>query len=86
MPRPVEELDLRSEYLDHLREILPTAHRTEGMSIAIDCANGATATVAPRLFREMGFNVSCIGITPDGRNINLGCGSTAPDTLATSGR
>jgi phosphoglucosamine mutase len=52
------------------------------MRIAIDCANGATATVAPRLFREMGFEVSCIGVTPDGRNINLGCGSTAPEKLA----
>jgi phosphoglucosamine mutase len=80
--RPVEELDLRSEYLDHLRDILPTSHRTRGMRIAIDCANGATATVAPRLFREMGFEVSCIGVTPDGRNINLGCGSTAPEKLA----
>ena len=67
---PVEELDVRSEYLAHLRDILPASHRT-GMRIAIDCANGATATVAPRLFSEMGFEVSCIGVTPDGRNINL---------------
>ena len=79
---PVEELDLRVEYLDHLRDILPTSSRTNGMRIAIDCANGATATVAPRLFSEMGFEVSCIGVAPDGRNINLGCGSTAPEKLA----
>src|SRR4029450_1293841 len=79
---PVEEIDLRSEYLDHLHQILPRAHRTEGMRIAIDCANGATAAVAPRLFGEMGFEVTCIGAAPDGRNINLGCGSTAPDILA----
>src|SRR5688572_13991664 len=79
---PVEEVDLRAEYLDHLRQILPRAYRTPGMRLAIDCANGATATVAPRLFREMGFEVSCIGVTPDGRNINLGCGSTAPAKLA----
>ena len=78
---PVEELDVRSEYLAHLRDILPASHRT-GMRIAIDCANGATATVAPRLFSEMGFEVSCIGVTPDGRNINLACGSTAPEKLA----
>ena len=78
---PVDELDLRSEYLDHLRDILPEGDRARGMRIAIDCANGATATVAPRLFREMGFDVTCIGVTPDGRNINLGCGSTAPETL-----
>ncbi|HZM96451.1 MAG TPA: phosphoglucosamine mutase [Vicinamibacterales bacterium] len=79
--KPVAEIDLRSDYLDHLRDILPTTHRTPGMRIAIDCANGATTTVAPRLFREMGFEVSCIGVTPDGRNINLACGSTAPDAL-----
>ena len=78
---PVEELDVRSEYLAHLRDILPANDRT-GMRIAIDCANGATATVAPRLFSEMGFEVSCIGVTPDGRNINLACGSTAPEKLA----
>ena len=76
----VEEIDLRSEYLAHLRDILPAAHRT-GMRVAVDCANGATTTVAPRLFRELGFDVTCIGIAPDGRNINLGYGSTAPEAL-----
>src|SRR5262245_26845411 len=79
---PVEVADLRSEYLDHLREIMPRAYRTQGMRIAIDFANGATATVAPRLFREMGFEVAGIGVVPDGRNINLGCGSTAPEMLS----
>ena len=78
----VEHVDSRSEYLEHLRDILPDAYRRPGMRIAVDCANGATTTVAPRLFREMGFDLSCIGVTPDGRNINLGCGSTAPETLA----
>jgi phosphoglucosamine mutase len=52
------------------------------MRIAIDCANGATTTIAPRLFQELGFTAKCIGCEPDGRNINLGCGSTAPDLLA----
>jgi len=78
----VEEVDLRSEYIGHLREILPAAHRPTGVRVAVDCANGATTTVAPRLFSELGFDVSCIGVAPDGRNINLGCGSTAPDALA----
>ena len=49
-----------------------------GMRIAIDCANGATTTVAPRLFQELGFEVRCMGCEPDGRNINLHCGSTHP--------
>jgi phosphoglucosamine mutase len=79
---PVEEIDLRPEYLGHLLEIFPRAHRQNGMRIAIDCANGAAATVAPRLFRDLGFDVDSIGVSPDGRNINLGCGSTAPEMLS----
>jgi len=53
-----------------------------GMRVVIDCANGATTTIAPRLFQELGFDVHCIGCEPDGRNINLRCGSTAPELLA----
>jgi phosphoglucosamine mutase len=56
--------------------------RLHAMRIAVDCANGATTTVAPRLFQELGFEVRCIGCEPDGRNINLRCGSTSPDSLA----
>src|SRR5688500_11953187 len=79
---PVEQVDLRSEYMAHLREILPPDTRTAGMRLAIDCANGATTTVAPRLFEDLGFDVRHIGSQPDGRNINQGCGSTAPEPLA----
>jgi phosphoglucosamine mutase len=79
---PVEQVDLRSEYLGHLREILPPDVRTAGMRIAVDCANGATTTVAPRLFEDLGFDVTHIGSQPDGQNINRGCGSTAPEPLA----
>ena len=50
--------------------------------IAIDCANGATTTVAPELFNSLGFETVVIGNRPDGRNINLGCGSTHPERLA----
>jgi phosphoglucosamine mutase len=79
---PVEQVDLRSEYLGHLREILPADARTAGMRIAVDCANGATTTVAPRLLEDLGFDVTHIGSQPDGQNINRGCGSTAPEPLA----
>jgi phosphoglucosamine mutase len=79
---PVEQIDYRSDYIAHLTEILPPDARTKGMRVAIDCANGATTTVAPRLFNELGFEVRCIGCEPDGRNINLRCGSTAPESLA----
>jgi phosphoglucosamine mutase len=50
--------------------------------VAVDCANGATSAMAPRLFSELGFDVEAIGCSPDGRNINLACGSTHPGPLA----
>jgi phosphoglucosamine mutase len=78
----VEELDLRPAYIDHLLEILPAPLRTTALRVAIDCANGATTTVAPLVFQELGFDTRCIGCEPDGRNINLGCGSTSPELLA----
>ena len=78
----VEQVDYRSEYIGHLREILPPDPRARTMRIAVDCANGATTTVAPRLFAELGFDARCIGCAPDGRNINLDCGSTHPQGLA----
>ena len=78
----VERADYRSEYIAHLESILPVDRRTRGMRLAIDCANGATTTIAPRLFRDLGFEVATVGVTPDGRNINLQCGSTAPELLA----
>jgi len=80
-PAPIEQIDYRGEYLAHLLRILPLAPGP-ARRIAIDCGNGATTSVAPRLFRELGFEVTCIGCEPDGRNINLNCGSTAPDLLA----
>jgi phosphoglucosamine mutase len=79
---PVEQVDYRSEYLSHLRPILSNAEALRGMRIVVDCANGATTTIASRLFQELGFEARCIGCEPDGRNINLRSGSTAPQQLA----
>ena len=78
----VEEIDYRSAYVGHLLEILPPARRRQEMRVVIDCANGATTTVAPRVFAELELETCCIGCSPDGRNINLRCGSTAPEGLA----
>ncbi len=78
----VEQEDLVTAYLGHAHEVLPNPARFVGARIALDCANGATTTVAPRLFDELGFDVTVIGNEPDGRNINLRCGSTHPDALA----
>ena len=52
-----------------------------GLSILLDCANGATYSVAPKVFSELGANVDTIAASPDGININQNCGSTNPNTL-----
>ena len=78
----VEQADYRAPYVSHLKEIIPSVAQLRGMKVAIDCANGATTTIAPKLFQDLGFDARCIGCEPDGRNINLKCGSTHPDALA----
>ena len=52
-----------------------------GLSLLLDCANGATYSVAPKVFSELGAKVQTIGSSPDGININQNCGSTSPDFL-----
>ena len=81
-PGEVAHEDLSAPYLAHLREILPDAGPLRGSRLVVDCANGATNAVAPALFESLGFVVDVIGAAPDGRNINLGCGSTHPDGMA----
>jgi phosphoglucosamine mutase len=53
-----------------------------GLSVLLDCANGATHEVAPAIFRRLGAEVTVIGDAPDGRNINENCGSTHIARLA----
>jgi phosphoglucosamine mutase len=81
-PAALTREDLVDAYLAHAREMLPSTGALRGARIGLDCANGATAGVAPRLFRELGFEVVAIGVEPDGRNINLDCGSTHPECLS----
>jgi phosphoglucosamine mutase len=69
-------------YIAHALLALPGPQRLGRMRIAIDAANGATTTVAPKLFVDLGFDVHLLGTAPDGRNINLRCGSTHPELLA----
>ena len=78
----IKSTDYAQPYLDHVRVALPNAERLSGSRIAVDCANGAMTGYAPRLFDSLGFNVTAIASSPDGRNINRGCGSTHLETLA----
>ena len=52
-----------------------------GLSLLLDCAHGATYSVAPKVFEELGAKVTAIGTEPDGVNINQNCGSTNPDFI-----
>ena len=74
--------DLADHYRVHLLEIMKTAGPLAGSKIVVDCANGATTPIAPALFKQLGFDVETIGVSPNGRNINLECGSTHLDGLA----
>jgi phosphoglucosamine mutase len=61
-------------YLEHVLERFGTD--LSGMRIAVDCANGAYSGIAPRAFEQLGADVTAICDTPDGNNINVGCGAT----------
>jgi phosphoglucosamine mutase len=74
--------DLSARYLAHARAALPGAAALSGLRLAVDCANGATFRLAPLVLRAFGFDVIETGCAPDGRNINLACGSTHPGPLS----
>jgi phosphoglucosamine mutase len=76
--------ELRGAAEDYLRELHKRFEELDlsGLDVLLDCANGATYHVAPEIFRRLGAKVSVIADTPDGRNINAGCGSTHLELLA----
>jgi phosphoglucosamine mutase len=74
-----EKID--DDYLDGLRAAVLPGANLAGMKIVMDCANGASSKLAPRLFRSLGAEVIAIGNTPDGKNINAGCGSLHPEEM-----
>src|SRR3954467_11823761 len=65
---PVDRTDVIDAYIAHARLAFPNPERLGRFKLAIDTANGATTTVAPRLFQELGCDVTVIGNSPDGRN------------------
>jgi len=66
-------------YIDHLAATLPKP--VSGLRIVADCANGSVSHLAPDLLHRLGATVTTIGASPDGRNINLDCGSLHLDNL-----
>ena len=75
--------DAQGRYIEACKASIPINVRLSGLKIVLDCSNGATYDIAPKVFAELGANVIVIGAEPDGLNINQECGSTYPEYLAT---
>jgi phosphoglucosamine mutase len=71
----------RTQYQEFCASTLPAGMTLTGCKIVIDCANGAGYKVAPRVLADLGAEIVPIGCSPNGRNINDGCGSMAPELL-----
>jgi phosphoglucosamine mutase len=71
----------RTHYQEFCASTIPVGMNLSGFKIVIDCANGAGYKVGPRLLADLGAEIVPIGCSPNGRNINDGCGSTAPELL-----
>lgn len=76
-----EQNDLTNRYLDFLANEIGRSISLNGLRLVIDCANGAASNLAPQLFQRLGATVTSINNNPDGRNINLDCGSLHTEGL-----
>jgi len=74
-PLPQADESLDAQYLQFLRSRVIPGAKLKGFRILLDCANGAAYKLGPELFKSLGAQVTAMGISPDGRNINAGCGS-----------
>jgi len=70
--------DARGRYIHSAKSTFPEQLRLDGLKIVIDCANGAAYQVAPSALWELGAEIIAVGVSPNGININDGCGSTDP--------
>jgi phosphoglucosamine mutase len=74
--------DACGRYIVFLKNTFPNKYTLDDFHIVLDCAHGAAYKVAPFVFRELGAQVTCIGVEPDGKNINRDCGSLHPEVMA----
>jgi len=70
-----------ADYADFLRSAFPATLDLTGVRLVVDCAHGAAAAFAPVLFESLGATVFAVGIKPNGKNINKGCGALAADNM-----
>ena len=82
--RVTDATDGAERYIEHIVGSLPNS--LKGLRVVVDCAHGASSKVAPEALRRAGAEVIAIGDSPDGHNINQGCGSTHMETLQESVR
>jgi len=80
-PNAVEAESLQSHYLDYLANEIGRGLSLAGITLVVDCANGAASALAPALLQRLDAVVIAINNTPDGRNINLNCGSLHTEQL-----
>lgn len=73
--------DASGRYISYIKTTFPKDLTLEGITIVVDCANGAFYKIAPKVFEELGAKVVPVGVHPDGENINEGCGALYPDHL-----
>src|SRR6202789_4229505 len=73
--------DSQARYIEFAKRTFPRNLRLEGLRIVIDCAHGAAYKVAPEVLWELGADIVTMGVTPNGTNINLDCGSTPPHEM-----
>jgi len=73
--------DAAGRYITHLKQAFACEGDLQGLRIVVDCAHGAAYRVAPAVFSELGAEVIARGVTPNGVNINDGCGATHPQAL-----
>ena len=73
--------DAAGRYIEFCKSTFPRQQSLSGLKIVVDCANGATYHIAPQVFSELGADVTVVGNSPDGLNINEDCGSTEPQLL-----
>ncbi len=78
--------DASGRYIELVKRTFPQHLRLDGLRIALDCAHGAAYKVAPIILQELGAEVVTLGVSPNGFNINDGCGSTHPEALMKSVR
>jgi phosphoglucosamine mutase len=73
--------DAPGRYIAQVKASFPRELTLDGLTLVVDCANGAAYKVAPKVLQELGAKVIELGVTPDGKNINHKCGALHPENL-----